>query len=237
MHDNSFLDDPSRIIRGLKFAARFDLSRDENTRKLQEKYQNEQINRDVSWSRLKSEIKQTFSLNSAKVFDMFLANGISKIFYANQNNLKGLEIKTIVDKYKPEHVWLVYLGVLLFDKDIIESFCFTRAEKKIFVDRDDLLNSNLCLLNSNYDIYKFFNKKSAESIIIYYLLTRRKEALIYLENLSQIRVELRGEDLIQLGVKEGKKIGQILDGILKKKLSGIIVNREDEEIFVKKQIK
>ena len=237
LHDNSFVEDPSRIIRGLKFAARFNLHRDEHTKLLQEKYQNIQLHKDISWTRIKNEIKQAFSLDNPKVFDMFLTNGIEKIFYANKPDIKGLEIKTLIEKYQPDFPWLVYLGCILDDKEIIDAFCFTRTEKKVFADKDTLLSANLSMLNSNYHIYKFFQKKSIESVLIYYLLTKRKEALIYLEKLSKIRVELNGEDLKNLGITDGKKIGEMLDKILKKKLAGTIIKKTDEIKFVKTQIK
>ena len=237
LHDNSFIDDPSRIIRGLKFAARFDLHRDEHTKKLQEDYQNNLKHDNISWARIKSELKQTFSLNISKVFDMFLANEVYKAFKMQKTDIKGLEIKSMIDKQQQVNIWLVYLACVLFDKKLIDDFCFTRAEKKVFIDRDNLLESNLSMLNSNYEIYKFFEKKSIEAVIVYYLLSKRKEPLIYLENLMDIRVELTGEDLILMGVKEGREIGRILDELLRKKLSGILVNKADEERFVKKQIK
>ena len=65
-------------------------------------------------------------------------------------------------------------------------------------------------MNTNYDIYQFFHKKSLEAILIYYLLTKRKEPLIYLEKLIKIRVESNGEDLKELGIQDGKKIGAML---------------------------
>jgi polyA polymerase family protein len=68
-------------------------------------------------------------------------------------------------------------------------------------------------------------------------LTKRKEPLIYLEKLIKIRVELNGEDLKELGIQDGKKIGAMLDEILKKKLAGTLKNKADEINFVKSQRK
>ena len=237
LHDNSFNEDPSRILRALKFAARFNFHRDARTKALQEKYINTQIHNDISWTRIKSELKQCFSLNSAKIYDMFLANDNYKLIYGQKPEIKGLEIKTLVDKYNPYHVWLVYLGTVLTNTQIIEQFCFTRSEKKIFSDIEYLLNNHLSLMNTNYDIYKFFVKKSTESILVYYLLTQRKEALKYLENLSLIRVELNGDEIKAMGIQNGREIGEILDELLKKKLNGTIVKKGDEIKFVKSKIK
>ena len=238
LHDNSFNEDPSRIIRALKFAARLNFHRDEHTKELQQKYITAQMHDNISWSRIKSELKQTFSLNIPRAYDMFLANDTYKLIYGEKPDIKGLEIKTLVDKYSPDYTWLVYLGTVLSNQKIIEAFCFTRAEKKIFTDKEFLLNNNkLNLHSSNYEIYKFFEKRSVESVMIYYLLTKRKEPLIYLEKLMKIRVELNGDDLKNMGILEGKKIGAMLDEILKKKLSGKIITKADEERFVKQQIK
>lgn len=237
LHDNSFYEDPSRIIRGLKFAARFDLHRDEHTRELQDKYLETQLNDDISWARIKSELKQTFSLNIARAFDMFIANNTYKLVYAQPVDVKGLEIKNLADKFNPEHVWLVYLGMVLSDEKIIEALCLTRAEKKIFTDKFYLLNNDLSLMNTNYDIYKFFEKRSTESILIYHLLTGRKEALVYLEKLAPTRVELCGEDLKKFGIPAGKKIGMMLEELLKNKLSGNIKTKADEVKFIKSKIK
>lgn len=237
LHDNSFNEDPTRIIRGLKFAARFNLHRDEHTKELQNYYLQNSLHDDISWSRVKSELKQTFSLNNARVFDMFIANDVYKLIYGNKPDIKGLEIKALVDKYSPENVWLTYLGCSLNDKKIIENFCFTRQEKKIFDDKQYLLEHDLSIINSNYDIYKFFEKRSIESIIIFYLLTRRKEALIYLEKLSQIKVMVNGDELKELGITDGKEIGKMLDKILKKKLSGSLINKADEIEYVKSKTK
>lgn len=232
LHDNSFVEDPSRIIRGLKFASRFNFKRDEKTRKLQENYQNKCLNRDISWTRVKSELNQAFSLNKADVYDKFLGTEIYKLLYAQKPDLNGSEIKSLIKLKQPEMPWLVYLGTVLFDKELIEAFCFTRQEKKVFVDIDNLLNSDLGLVNSNYDIYKFFEKKSLESVLVYYLLTQRKEALLFIEKLSKIRVELKGDDLKGMGIVDGKEIGKMLDEILRKKLAGTLINRADELNFV-----
>ena len=237
LHKNSFYEDPSRILRALKFATRFDLHRDDETRELQDKYLNEQMHLDISWSRIKSELKQTFSLNNARAYDMFLANNTYKIIYGEKVDVKGLEIKNLVDKYYLDSPWLVYLGTVLNNAEIINALCFSRHEKKIFNDKAFLMSHGLGLKSSNYEIYKFFDKRTRESVLIYYLLTKRKEPLLYLEKLCDIRVELNGEDLMKFGIPAGKEIGVLLEEILKMKLAGKLVTKADELKFIKTKIK
>ena len=60
LHDNSFIDDPTRIVRALKFAVRFGFDLDEHTKKLQNDYL-KNINYDMSYKRLKKELIETFN--------------------------------------------------------------------------------------------------------------------------------------------------------------------------------
>ena len=59
LHDESFIDDPTRIIRGLKFAVRFGFELEEHTKKLQDEYL-ANINYDMSYKRVKKELIETF---------------------------------------------------------------------------------------------------------------------------------------------------------------------------------
>ena len=57
----------------------------------------------------------------------------------------------------------------------------------------------------------------------------------YVTKLQQISVKLDGEDLLQLGVERGPKMGELLAQLLDARLDRLVVTREDEVCFVKKQ--
>lgn len=65
LHDRSFIDDPTRIIRALKYSSRLGFEIDEKTLKLQEDYL-QNINYDMCYKRVKQEIKKTFEQNSQR---------------------------------------------------------------------------------------------------------------------------------------------------------------------------
>ena len=126
LHKNSFIDDPSRIIRGLKFSVRFGFKLDDLTQNLQEEYLSN-INYDVSYYRLKKELVETFSLNKQKTFDLFVEQGIYKLLGENQQvpDIR-ISIENLINENSCKHVWMVYLG--LFD---LSKFELTRQEKRI----------------------------------------------------------------------------------------------------------
>src|SRR5574344_119097 len=59
LHKQSFVDDPTRILRALKFRMRFGFTLDTETRQLQEKYL-KNINYDMSYKRIKKELVELF---------------------------------------------------------------------------------------------------------------------------------------------------------------------------------
>lgn len=126
LHDKSFIDDPTRIVRGLKFAIRFGFELDEKTKELQEEYLCN-INYDMSYHRLKKELVETFSLNRQEALDKFVAQRIYKLL---SPDCKSVEIHTNIESLIKENpvntVWIVYMG--LFNLENLE---LTRAEKKI----------------------------------------------------------------------------------------------------------
>ncbi len=133
LHENSFVDDPSRIIRGLKFSVRFGFELDNNTKKLQNDYLNN-INYDMSYHRLKKELKETFNLNRDLAFEKFLSQGIYKLLGENQKvpKING-SIEELIKKMPCENVWLIYMS--FFD---LSNFELTRAEKRVLEWNDKL---------------------------------------------------------------------------------------------------
>lgn len=127
LHKNSFKDDPTRIIRGLKFSVRFGFELEESTRKLQEEYLGN-INYDMSFHRVKKELIETFNLNKKEAYKKFVAQNIYKLLGENQT-IPDLDIdlaEKILGENKTEYTWLIWLSG--FDLSNLE---LTRAEKRI----------------------------------------------------------------------------------------------------------
>lgn len=132
LHKDSFIDDPTRIIRGLKFSVRFGFELSCETKKLQDEYL-DNINYDMSSHRLRKELIETFNLNKAEAFDKFVEQKIYKLLGKNTKNpeIKGEDIKNTIGNIKTEHLWFIYIIPFLTEENI-GNINPTRAEKRIF---------------------------------------------------------------------------------------------------------
>lgn len=220
LHEKSFIDDPSRIIRALKFSVRFGFELEDYTKKLQEDYLNN-INYDQSYHRLKKELKETFNLNNEKAFETFIQQGIYKLLGKKQNIPKlKTSINNLITEFNIQNCWIIYMG--LFD---LTNFELTAEETQIINCYQNIKNFKP---NSDFEIYKLFKNIPIESIILYAISVDLNIALKYLKELSNIEVNINGEHLKKLGIPQGKVYKEIFDYILKLKIKNPNLTLNDE---------
>lgn len=239
LHDNSFIDDPTRIIRGLKFAMRFNFELEEHTKKLQDEYL-KNINYDMSYKRIKKELIETFNAPLSNItkeykkqctFEKFINDKIYKLVTPNDVEIPSINIEELIEKYcldmdchvanapcNDEHIWLIYVGVL---KDL-SRLPLTKTEQKIL---DDVPQN---ILNSDFELYKTFENAKIETILLYAILKDQKGAKHYLDNLRNIKISINGKDLQNLGISPSPQYQEIFDEVLKAKLQNPKMTKEDE---------
>ncbi len=223
LHDNSFIDDPTRIVRALKFSVRFNFELEENTKKLQDDYL-QNVNYDMSYKRLKKELTETFNLNLQSAYDRFFDHKIYK-FLSPDTPKRYANIEPLIKKYPVENIWLVYLGYMN-----LENLPLTKTEKKIIDDYKALVA--LAEPATDYETYKLFEKREKESILLYTMVTGSDKGLRYFE-IKNIKPALTGKDLIEMGYSPSPQFEKCFDHILKHKLETPALSFEDEQKLAK----
>ena len=230
LHDESFIDDPTRIIRGLKFATRFGFELEEHTKKLQDEYL-ANINYDMSYKRVKKELIETFSLNSQSAFKAFIDQKIYKLVTPNDVEIPKVDIENLVTTYLavqspsyPAALWLIYVGIL----GDLSRLPLTKIEQKIL---DDVPKE---ILKTDFELYKTFQNARIETILLYAILKDEVGARHYLDDLQNIKLEITGKDLQNLGIKPSPKYQEIFDEVLKAKLQNPKISKKDEVEIAKK---
>jgi len=220
LHNNSFIDDPTRIVRGLKFRIRFGFKLDEHTAKLQNDYLSN-INYDMSYKRLKKELVETFNLNSDRAFAIFLEEGIYKLLSDKSTNLSGVNIEQYVKDYNPQCVWIIYAGLL----PDISALPLTKTEKKIADDYNSVKSKKF---NSDIEIYNTFCNMRTESIIMYAAAQSSAPAIRYLDYLSKIKLNITGKDLLELGLRPSDMFRQCFEYVLDQKFKSPEMDKSAE---------
>jgi len=234
LHDKSFTDDPSRIIRCLKFAERLGFNPDKKTLELQKNYLKNPLSA-LPLVRIKKELKDLFSLNKASCFDNFVKQKLYKIFVSSLNiNISGEKIRNIIFDFeiKDEDFWLLYLIPFFIGNTPPEKFNFTTRELKIFAEINEIYG-NPPKFADKYSLYEYFSDKDYLSAVYYALLFDIKEIKLF-NKIKNISVQITGDDLISMGIPQGKIYSGIYKKVLKEKINnGYPTTRQDEINYIK----
>ena len=221
LHPNSFIDDPTRIFRAIKYANRLNMKISKCT------YENmyksiENVNL-LSGKRIANEILSIFQEDN---FENILNHQIMIMIFekfefhlADRNTLQDLEnIKNIC--INDENMWWVFI-----------SSHFNYLDREKFSNRLDLKTKNhkaimdfttVERMDTNLqkeDIYKYLNMIPKNILEISKKLLEEKSILqieIFQSILFDLETIIDGESILELGVNEGPEIGRVLNSLTMK---------------------
>ncbi len=218
-HDNSFIDDPTRIIRGLKFALRFGFEFDAHTEKLKNDYLNN-VNYDMSFSRLKKELIDCFNLNRDKGLERFINEGIYRLLGSDIPQKPLISIEDTIKEFNIKTPWLIYLG-----NSNLGNLPLTKNEVKVIEGYE--------AIKASKSPYKTCAKSDIQSVLLWTVYDNPDKGLYYLRNLYNIHTSVKGEELLNIGYR-GKQIGIILDILQEEKFKTPSLTHADEIDIAKK---
>lgn len=239
LHDKSFVDDPSRIIRALKFKNRLDFELDNKTYNLMQEYL-KNPDSTMPLERVKSELKQYFSIDKKDIYDELIKTNAYKL--VTENPIKNIDFQKLeeiisVKLLNVEQMSEFYFLLLLLKAD------FSCSRLNLSSEENRIINQVNNLLISSYDtdnkekIYRRYHNMEVMSLALYYIISGDKNVIKYWRDLKDIKVLTTGQDLINLGYTPSKYFSEIFDMILSEKIQGKIKTKEEEIDFVKNSIK
>jgi tRNA nucleotidyltransferase (CCA-adding enzyme) len=243
---NSFLEDPTRIIRAIIYEQRFNFKIEPLTLKLLKKAIRERAFKLITPQRLGKVLRRALMEEHAGKLILRIKELIGLKFLASNIKLNSKDRKVLLalDKYEKKKeiksYWLIPLFIIIkkISKDDLENlilmFQCKREEKAILLKFYDLdCNAILRELEfslSNSQIYVKLKNIPKEIIIYLYFYSEkksRKNIGNYLKKISNIKIKINGEDIKKLGIKEGPKIRKILEEIKYARIDELISSKEE----------
>lgn len=264
LHDLSFQDDPTRILRAIRFEQRFNFKVEPKTLYLlKDALKNGYLDR-VSPHRIRDELilmlKEPRPLKQIRRLGSFYPlSFIHKKLKATQNTydlFKSIEkeiawFNSKLPAYRRLDSWLIYLAALLKDLTILEiesvsaKFGLRKGEEKR-IESFVRFNKKLIELLSKKKVLpvKIFNQLeplSYETIILLKASSANKNVKRnisnFLEVYNGIRLFISGKDLAGLGIIPGPKYQKIFSKVMEAKLSGQVKSMSQELEMIKELIK
>ncbi len=254
LHDESFLDDPTRIFRAIRFEQRFLFRIEPHTLNLLKKAVNKKALFWVNPHRLRDEIililKEEDPYRYIKrIKELVGFEFLSPHLVLKQDDFCLLRrIKRVVGKYKdlfPAYrklnEWIVYFLGIVHKLNIeelqrvVSKLGLRKGERKIVISAVNYKKKLPSVKNYTKDrikIYEFFKDLSFESIVFLWGYTKenliRKTILVFLKELSYLKLKVRGKDLERLGIRPKNRYGEYLKKLFYAKIKKGLRTKKEE---------
>jgi tRNA nucleotidyltransferase (CCA-adding enzyme) len=262
LHDRSFIDDPTRILRGARFASRYRFRFDGRTRRHLRCAIEDGSLHSVSGKRLYSELRLICMEEDARrgllmllrhdvlraiSTDLGCRNGLARYLRNLSRAVKAVEGIAGADFAVTWKCWFSALFadlgrgkaqklITLFNPaGDVREVCMWVSGKTV---RTRGVLAALELRHA-YRTTKILKELPPEALVhLYAICHRRQRSLIrrYLTQWRSVGPCLTGGEVARMGVGEGPVVGRILEQILRLKLQGELPDREQEVRYVKRRI-
>ncbi len=263
LYNLSFVEDPTRILRAVRFEQRFGFKIGKQTLDLIKQALKLNLLSHTTGSRIWHELKCIFlEPNPAGIIERLNELSVLKSFYPALKwgkNLKNLfkEIESVLswfdllyleETYAKEEVYLMGLLDPLSEEET-DSFLtqleFPLNKKSLFLEKRKKIFNIYHLWCKKREIKPslvYFTIKEIPIEFVLYLMAKlspyKKRWLSrYFTQWRQIKPILTGNDLKAMGLKPGPIFKTILEELLKARLDGKVKTEEDEKKLVKKFLK
>jgi tRNA nucleotidyltransferase (CCA-adding enzyme) len=256
LHGLSFIDDPTRIFRAVRYENRFGFRMDGHTTALARACVEMGLVGELSSARLREELKALLSEEEVgdsvlRLDELGLAQAIHPRLAAGSDTAALLRaVDELRARYAPgEPIWRARLAVLarrLSPDELYEWFARLKLRR-----RDaDLVGDAVAVAPRLPGVLESVDQPSEARRLIephdplgaLLALAQSPESAAadwlrrYFEELRGVALLIDGGDLTELGLGESPRVGEVLDELLRRKLDGELVGSRSEELDAAREL-
>jgi tRNA nucleotidyltransferase (CCA-adding enzyme) len=240
LHSGSFFDDPTRLLRAVRYETRLGFRMDEDTERTARAAVAEDALSTVSGARVRDELMDLLAEHEApaavrRVHDLGLDRALDTALDADPGLVasaslgaaalgsdRALASLAALVAGAPEALdeWLGSLQLEARDRDAVARAVRTAPRIVIELREREHLPSELRDL---------LGGEPPETLALALALGAPAEPILrWVTELSGVRLEIAGADLLAEGVPEGPALGRALEETLRRKLDGLVDGRDEE---------
>ncbi len=246
LHDKSFIDDPTRIFRAIRYETRYSFNLEPSTLNLINAESLSVLSK-LSGERIRNELD--LILDEEKASQILLR--VAKLGILNSIHIKLPEFKDNYSDYLDMDSSLDIpadrrtMGYMLWFMDLSEEEVFSICNRLDFSNEltlavwsaAQLKRSLLHLTDSKPSVWAYaLEKLPLLSIYAVYLVSGEDSLLSYLSIWRHVKPHTTGEDLKKRGLKPGPQFREILSQLRTAWLDGVLSTKTDEDELLKKLI-
>ncbi len=252
LHNLSFIEDPTRIFRALRFAEKFNFLLGQQTEKLMKNALELNVLNTVSKNRLFLEL--SLILKEEKVVEILRKINEYKIFkYLHKDFYIDETCFNLIESAKDFVKMCTFFCPITFKIEniyfAILKFCFRKkfdltnvlniSDEKIEKIYQQMMEINVFLSKKRKksEVYFFLKPMWLEAQIAAFAITKSsfaKDALIlYLRDLQNQKPLVSGKDLIELGLSPSELFGKILNDYFQKQIEGFFADKKEAIEYIK----
>lgn len=263
LHNLSFVEDPSRILRGIRLEQRMGLKFEDNTLRLLKSSVKGGLLARLSGPRVRMELEIDWKENLPKrIAERMQGLGIWEgLFPGMRLGREGIRrlgwLQRLLGKTGERRSifkggeWLAYMAAIMsgvssgVQSVTMDKLNFTQGERDIFnscnsfpPQAEQFFNSRKSLRNSEVYLYL----KNVHPVVLLYgaASARHRESrrwfIRYALSLLPIKGVLTGKDLMAMGCEAGPLVGELLEELRLERMDGNVITREDEVRYIKNNL-
>ncbi|UCF87561.1 MAG: CBS domain-containing protein, partial [Nitrospiraceae bacterium] len=261
LHNLSFIEDPTRAFRAIRFSERFGFKISKHTRNLIKTAEKINLFNKLSGSRLYDELNLLFleteplkAIKRVSSFDLLkfihprlkVTETLEELFTAIQETLSWFKLQFLEGEFSKSHLFLMALfeGLKAQEREkALQRLAVPPSAKREILDGIEQSNKIISRLHFSYrsekKLYYAFHSLGIPTILFTIARAkdkRHKKAISrYLTTLRNIKPSLKGKDLKAMGYTPGPLFNRVLKALLDARLEGKLKSREDEIKFIKEK--
>lgn len=265
LHNLSFVEDPTRVFRAIRFEQRLGFQIGKHTQNLMRNAVKMGFMERLSGGRVLSELililqedHSISALKRMKDFDLLrflhphlrFDQEMEGLFERIHHAISWFDLLFLEERYER---WLIrFYGLIDSLKEEVEEICQRlsmndKMRKRVVDGRrqaDQALLQIFSWINADYqpkrsEIYAVLDPLSAETKLFMMAKTTqmatRRYISLYFTQLKDTKPLLKGSDLIRMGIKPGPSIKKTLADLLKARLDEQVVSPQDEMEYISKE--